>query len=241
MASSGKRIARKDRERAILDIATQYFAEVGFQGQMRELARRIGVSPALLFKYFSTKEALVDRVCEEIYLQRWKPAWEEMLDDRELSLRDRLIRFYDDYVATALDSEWIRIFMYGSLAGNSFNRYYLSRISTRIIPRICKALREEAHVAAEGDYTPGEIQLAWGLHGSVLYYLIERNIYGSSQEDPALVVRARVASFLDGAPASMESLGPGTVTGPGDAAEAEDAALNERMGGIFTMLRDRGD
>jgi AcrR family transcriptional regulator len=241
MVQSGKRIARKDRERAILDVAIQYFAEVGFQGQMRELARRIGVSPALLFKYFSTKEALVERVCEEIYLRRWKPAWEEMLADRTTSLRVRLVQFYEDYVRTALASEWIRIFMYGSLAGNAFNRYYLSLIDQRIIPKICQGVRDEAMLTSTAAFTPVEIQTAWGLHGSILYYLIERNIYGTSQEDPALVIRARIAGFLDGAPACLESLSENSDTGSAEMAEAEDAASTEREGGIFAFLRGRDD
>jgi AcrR family transcriptional regulator len=240
MAQTGKRIARKDRERAILDVAVQYFAEVGFHGQMRELARRIGVSPALLFKYFSTKEALVERVCEEIYLRRWKPEWEAMLDDADFTLRERLTRFYQDYVQTALGSEWIRIFMYGSLAGNDFNRYYLSMVGERIIPRIAQGVRREASFNAGTPFSKAELSLAWGLHGSILYYLIERNIYGTTRDEPDEVVRNRVAGFLDGAAASLESFGS-MAPEPGMAEDGDDEAIDAREGGIFAILRGRDD
>ena len=45
----------------IVEGAIHYFAEHGFDGETRALARSIGVSQALIFHYFPTKEALIDR------------------------------------------------------------------------------------------------------------------------------------------------------------------------------------
>ena len=59
----------------IVNEAIRYFAEVGFSGQTRELARRIGVTQSLIFRYFPTKEDLIDRVYQEGYLRRWNPYW----------------------------------------------------------------------------------------------------------------------------------------------------------------------
>src|SRR5688572_31775125 len=60
-----KRLDPRRREQEIVEGAILYFSEVGFSGSMRDLAARIGISHALLFRYFPTKEALVDRVRSE--------------------------------------------------------------------------------------------------------------------------------------------------------------------------------
>jgi AcrR family transcriptional regulator len=193
-----RRITRDERERAIVQGAINYFAEVGFAGQMRALAERIGVSLALLFKHFVTKDALIDRVYEEVYLKRWNPAWELMLDDRRAPVKERLVRFYDSYVETSSDYQWIRIFMFGSLTRHDINERYLSLIAERIIPRICAAIREAKSLSLNAPYSDEETQAAWGLHGSILYYLIQRNIYGNAHPDARLVVRSRINAFMDG-------------------------------------------
>ena len=35
-----------------------------------------------LFRYFPTKEALIERVYREVYLNRWQPEWEVLLNDK---------------------------------------------------------------------------------------------------------------------------------------------------------------
>jgi AcrR family transcriptional regulator len=193
-----RRTSREERERAIVTGAINYFAEVGFSGQLRALAERIGVSQALLFKHFATKDRLIERVFQDVYLKRWNPAWESILEDRRFNLKDRLIKFYDSYVETCADRQWIRIFMFASLARNDINTRYLSLIGDRIIPKICAGMRLHANVASEAPFSDEELQMAWALHGSIIYYLIQRNIYEDGHPDSKLVVRSRVSVFVDG-------------------------------------------
>src|SRR5688572_10622848 len=76
-----KRLDPRAREREIAEGAIRYFSEVGFGGSMRDLAKRLGISHALLFRYFPTKEALVDRVYDEVFLGRWNDEWDALLGD----------------------------------------------------------------------------------------------------------------------------------------------------------------
>ena len=69
--------------------AVRFFAEVGFGGDTRELAKRAHVTHALLFRYFPSKQALIERVYQEVYLGRWNPQWEQLIQDRRLPLRWR--------------------------------------------------------------------------------------------------------------------------------------------------------
>ncbi len=50
--------------------AVSFFAEHGFEGQTRELARRLGITQPLLYRYFPDKAALIDRVYREVFLDR---------------------------------------------------------------------------------------------------------------------------------------------------------------------------
>src|SRR5215813_6652765 len=64
-----------DRERLIVDQAIRFFAERGFDGQTRELARRMGMTHSAIYRHFPSKEALIERVYQEVYLSRWSPDW----------------------------------------------------------------------------------------------------------------------------------------------------------------------
>src|SRR5216683_1639838 len=76
-----RRLTPEKREREIVEGAVQFFAELGFEGGLRELAQRLGITHQNLFRYFPSKEALIERVYEEVYLGRWQPEWEELLHD----------------------------------------------------------------------------------------------------------------------------------------------------------------
>src|SRR5437667_5785994 len=57
--ASGPKLTREERRAAIIHAVRKVFAEKGFHGTTtKELADAAGVSEALLFKHFPTKEAL---------------------------------------------------------------------------------------------------------------------------------------------------------------------------------------
>src|SRR3954453_5340305 len=70
-----------DRERAILDEAIRFFAERGFEGQTRELAKRLGITHSAIYRHFPSKEAWIERVYKEFYLTRWSPVWARVTRD----------------------------------------------------------------------------------------------------------------------------------------------------------------
>ena len=92
-----RRLPAVNREQQIVSEAASFFAEMGFAGQTRELASRIGITQPLLYRYFPTKRDLIERVFEEVYLNRMNPDWAELLIDRSKSLHDRLCEFYRAY------------------------------------------------------------------------------------------------------------------------------------------------
>ncbi len=196
------RLTREVREKLILDGAIRFFAEVGFGGQTRELARQLGMSQSLLFKYFPTKGDLIDRVYEEVYLSRWNPYWEVLLANSKIPLRQRLLKFYSEYARRIMDYYWIRIFLYAGLLGSEINKNYLDLLRTRIIYKICHAMRDEAGLPrlSDDELSERDLQLVWALQGSVLYLAIQRHVYRNlSDEGIDGVIEDRVDAFLKGA------------------------------------------
>jgi hypothetical protein len=57
-----------NRERMILEGAVRFFAKRGFAAHTRELAEELGVSQSLVFHYFGSKEALIERVYQRNFL-----------------------------------------------------------------------------------------------------------------------------------------------------------------------------
>ena len=57
-----RRMLPGEREKLIVSEAIRYFSEVGFSGQTRELSRRLGITQPLLYRYFPSKRALLERV-----------------------------------------------------------------------------------------------------------------------------------------------------------------------------------
>ena len=137
-AATRRRLSPDERERQIVDAAIEFFAEVGFGGQTRELSRRLGITQPLLYRYFPSKQDLIERVYRTVYLGPWDPGWERLLDDRGIPLRERLIEFYLRYTAAIFNPQWLRIYLYSGLLGVGFNKRYLARLERRVLARICR-------------------------------------------------------------------------------------------------------
>ncbi|MGB7543224.1 MAG: helix-turn-helix domain-containing protein [Burkholderiales bacterium] len=197
------RLTPAERERLIVDEAIQFFSEVGFGGQTRELSRRLGITQPLLYRYFPSKQALIERVYREVYLGRWDPTWETLLDDRSKSLRTRLIEFYRRYTAVTFRPEWIRLYMYSGLAGIGFNRRYIELLERLLLRRICVELRASLGLPDDKrlPIQPAEMELVWDLQGGIYYYGVRKFIYKLRvPQEPAQSIEHAVDSFLEGAP-----------------------------------------
>ena len=166
-----------ERERQILDGAITFLAEHGFGGQLRDLARSIGVTHALLYHYFPTKQALVDRVYLEVFEGRWRPEWEQLLDDPAVSVEDKLTAFYSDYVNIALSKEFVRILVFSGLTDHTITDRFFAMIRVRLFPRLIRETRRFRGVVSRARPSEREMELLMGLHGGFFYMTMRRWIY----------------------------------------------------------------
>lgn len=201
-ASPRRRLTGQERERSIVAEAVRFFAEVGFDGDTRELARRLDVTQSLLFKYFPNKASLVERVYQEVYVGRWNTYWEEIIADRRMPLQERLTRLYGDYSKTALTWDWVRLFMFSGLRGEGINQRYLSFLRSRILEPV--AIEMRAELGLPGPETVPldieEIELVWGINARVFYYGQRQWIFNVPLEASVdKLVQLTVEHFIAGA------------------------------------------
>src|SRR3982074_1165248 len=76
-----KRLSPDDRRNEFVAKATEFFSEEGFGGGTRALARRLGVTQPLLYRYFPSKDDLIKEVYRTVYLEPLDPGWEKLLPD----------------------------------------------------------------------------------------------------------------------------------------------------------------
>jgi AcrR family transcriptional regulator len=179
-SSSGTRLDPAVRRQQILEAAIVYFAEAGFGVQTRELTRRIGVSQPLLYRYFPSKQDLIDAVFDAVFMGRFDNNWIDLLRERSMPLRDRLLRFYGQYAKAVYRPEWIRIYMYAGLADKGWNQNYMAVVRKKLLNVMCEELRTAlvpAHLLKDAPPITGrEIEFVWNLHGSMFYWGVRQNI-----------------------------------------------------------------
>jgi AcrR family transcriptional regulator len=196
------RLSGSEREKSIAQEAVRFFAEVGFGGDTRELAQRLGVTQSLLYKYFPNKAELINRVYEEVYIGRWNPFWESVIRDRSIPLQERLTRHYIEYAKAALTRDWVRIFMFSGLRGEDINRKYFDVLRQRILEPIAIELRHEFGLPTieELPLSTAEIELVWSINARVFYFGQRQWIFDVPVEDDLddLIVMT-VEHFIAGA------------------------------------------
>lgn len=200
-----RRLAPEVRERQIVLKAVDHFATHGFSGSTRELARQLGVTQPLLYRYFPSKEALIDRVYEEVY--EWDSSWENLIKDRSVPIQERMVKFYSSYSVVILRREWIRIFIFAGLTREGINSKYLARLRERVFLPVMAEIRSAYDLPAPAGARQREIdlELIWSLHASIFYLGVRKWIYGLPVTDDIDDHIARqVDAFLNGVPAALE-------------------------------------
>jgi AcrR family transcriptional regulator len=194
-----RRLSPDERRREFVAKATEFFSEEGFGGGTRALARRLGVTQPLLYRYFPSKDDLIKEVYRTVYLDPLETDWEKRLTDRSRPLRDRLLEFYRAYTDAIFTRKWLRIYLYSGLKGLDINRWYVGMVKDKILTRIIRECRHEVGLAVQSKPSAAELELAWVFHGGIFYYGVRKYIYESPVlEDKERIIGDALDVFLAG-------------------------------------------
>ncbi len=202
------RLASADRERQIIEGASAYFPEAGCSGQTRELSSRLGITQPLLYRYFASKQALIERVYQTVFEGRWNAAWIPPLGDCGTPLRDRPIHFYGPYAAATYRPVWIRNYMHAGLSDPALNRRDLQLVQRELLPVYCRELRHACGLAdTNKPVAEEEIEFVWSLHGGFFCMAVRQHVYQTRIRIDFMTHVARmVDNFLLGAQVTYPQL-----------------------------------
>jgi AcrR family transcriptional regulator len=123
-----KRLSAEDRRATIIDVAKRLFAQNGFHGvSIDEIVKEVGVSPAILYRHFSSKDELYEAVLHEFSCTRESYVEAVVVDDTSFEpvLRSMTRVFVDSIVN---HPDLLKMEMHSQLEGSNASReFFLNR------------------------------------------------------------------------------------------------------------------
>ncbi|HSF64739.1 MAG TPA: TetR/AcrR family transcriptional regulator [Paracoccaceae bacterium] len=195
------RMAPDERKKELVEKAAEFFSEEGFDAGTRQLARQLGVTQPLIYRYFASKDDLINEVYRKVYVGQWQDSWKDTICDRSRPLRARLQDFYCSYAPAIFNRRWMRIFFFAGLKGLDINTRYLARVRDELLLPIAREMRAELGLDCDLPITTAESELVWLMHGTVFYQGIREQIYRSvTAVDYDLALNTAIDMYLQKAP-----------------------------------------
>lgn len=119
-----QRLKASERRATILAVAKVLFSDKGYHGvSVDEIATRLGVSPAILYRHFTSKEALYEAVLNAIACKREN--YVEAVVDSDGSFNDVLHKLTHIYVdSVSRDPDYLRMELHSALEGSDATRQF---------------------------------------------------------------------------------------------------------------------
>lgn len=197
---SARRLPADERRAQILREAAQLFGSRGFKGTTtRDVAARIGITEAALYRYFPSKEAMYAAILDERMAAADLLAPIEPLaaagDDRgvftELALT--LLR------SVEADPSMLRLVLYSALEGHEMAKPFQEGRIRRLRDFLSHYVERRTREGAFRDVDPALGARAF--IGMVVDHLIVRQVFGQRDQypqPPEEVAEVFVSIFLDG-------------------------------------------
>jgi len=175
------RMPGEDRRRQLLRVAVESFARNGFSGtKTKDIAAAAGVSEAILFRHFASKEDLYHAILDEkeaaLGGERWFVEMNELAerrDDRGLFLLvvRQLIRSFRE------DAAFHRLLLYASLEGHLLADLFHERFGLPMGDFLSRyiVLRQSEGAFRKCD---GEVAAMFVI-GSTIHYAMARHVLGA--------------------------------------------------------------
>ena len=232
VASAGGRMAGEDRRRQIVDVAMRLFSERGFRGTTtKEIAHAAGVSEAIIFRHFATKEelytAIIDhKACSGGMADMERPVAEVIRTDVAGLMEQRDDRAVFEHIALAMmrhherDTEFLRLLFYSALEGHQLTRMFWERNVRTLYEFLGSYISERQRDGAFRGVDPLVVVRAFAgmiIHHSVTNTLWdkERTLLNIPNEAAAREFTEILLRGIDAAPAKAASKHAGRGAGAG--------------------------
>lgn len=163
-----KRLKAAERRASILAVAKVLFADKGYHGvSVDEIAKRLGVSPAILYQHFPSKEVLYENVLAENSAKRESYIEAILVEPSDfVSVLTRMTRIYVESVAD--DPDFLRMELMSALEG--------SRTASGFFERRWRAITDYIEYSINELATSGNGQAANPRMAGLMYQGMLREI-----------------------------------------------------------------
>ncbi len=194
------RISAEHRRQQILEVAMRLFARRGFDGvTTRQIAKRAGVTEALIFRHFPRKQDLYWAVIEYKCSARHTDAIYQKLETNGNDLATLSLLAEELLRRMSEDQTLFRLLLFSALEQHSLSRrFFRTHIAERyeiLAAYIRRRIREGAF------HRTNPLLAARGFFGMVVYHILIQELFGGKHEqqfDIREVSASLAATWLDG-------------------------------------------
>jgi AcrR family transcriptional regulator len=173
---NGQRVSAGDRQASLIAAAASLFAAKGFNGTTtKEIAKAVGVSEALVFKYFPTKRMLYAAILAE------KVTVNELLDVVEAAVKKRddhrvftMIASYR--IRPGADSTFLRLLLFSALEGHELSELFFGKHHKVFYDYLAAYIRTRIDDGAFRSVDP--LLAARAFIGMVVHHRLLHEIFG---------------------------------------------------------------
>lgn len=195
-----ERLSGEERRQQIVEAAIDLFSRKGFRGTTtREIAEAAGISEAMIFKHFATKQELYSAIIEA------KSETEELLasaakaaarkDDQGV-FRSVGLKMMEQ---TERDPSLMRLLLFSALEGHELSDIFFESRVKRLHEFLSSYIRTRIE---DGGLRPVDsLVAARGFIGMTIHYLLIHELFGVKRpphSSPQEVVQTFVSIFLKG-------------------------------------------
>jgi AcrR family transcriptional regulator len=178
-ATSGARMAAEDRKLQILRVAVSLFSQKGFGGTTtREIAQAAGVSEAMVFRHFATKQELYTAILDHKACSGDAMNPEEMVAEALKQKDDRGV--FEQLALGALnhhecDPEFQRLLLHSALEGHELAEMFFEKFIRRVYELLGGYIAERQLDGAMVEMDPSIVVRCF--IGMIIHHSLNNNLW----------------------------------------------------------------
>jgi len=178
-AGAGARMSAQNRKLQILSVAVRLFSQRGFVGTTtKEIAQAAGVSEAMVFRHFATKQELYSAILDHKACSGDSMNPEQMVAEALTQKDDRAV--FEQLALGALDHhecdpEFQRLLLHSALEGHELAEMFFEKFIQRVYKLLGDYISERQHDGAMIKVDPYIIVRAF--IGMIIHHSLNNNLW----------------------------------------------------------------